>query len=150
MPEICRNIYKNARKAKGYTQESAAERLGISVESMRAYETGLRIPNTDIVKLMATIYDAPYLLMLHLEETNDLYRAVIPSVPQYSLLRTSSMLASRVFAFADSHADRRLMLIAEDNVVSPEERPEFEEIQNDLDEIVQAALAVKIAKGGEA
>lgn len=149
MPEICRNIYKNARKAKGYTQESAAERLGVSVESMRAYETGLRIPNTDIVKLMATIYDAPYLLMLHLEETNDLYRAVIPSVPQYSLLRASSMLASRVFAFAESHADRRLMLIAEDNVVSPEERPEFEEIQNDLDEIVQAALAVKIAKGGE-
>lgn len=48
MPEEYRNIYKSARKARGYTQESAAERLGISVESLRAYETGQRVPPTEV------------------------------------------------------------------------------------------------------
>ena len=33
------NIYKTTRRKAGYTQEAAAERLGISVESVRAYET---------------------------------------------------------------------------------------------------------------
>lgn len=32
MPDDCRNIYKTCRKAAGFTQEAAAERLGISVE----------------------------------------------------------------------------------------------------------------------
>ena len=36
MPEEYRNIYKIARRARGYTQEAAAERLGISTESIRA------------------------------------------------------------------------------------------------------------------
>ena len=42
MPEEYRNIYKRARRARGYTQESAAERLGISVESLRACGTSSR------------------------------------------------------------------------------------------------------------
>ena len=36
MPDDCRNIYKICRKSAGLTQEAAAERLGISVESLRA------------------------------------------------------------------------------------------------------------------
>lgn len=38
MSEEYRNIYKIARRTAGFTQEAAAERLGISVESVRAYE----------------------------------------------------------------------------------------------------------------
>ena len=34
MPDDCRNIYKICRKSAGLTQEAAAERLGISVESL--------------------------------------------------------------------------------------------------------------------
>lgn len=44
MPQDKRNIYKIAREAKGLTQEAAAEKLGISDSSIRAYETGQRIP----------------------------------------------------------------------------------------------------------
>lgn len=39
-----RNIYKTVRLRTGLTQESAAERIGVSVESIRAYESGRRIP----------------------------------------------------------------------------------------------------------
>ena len=55
------NIYKVARRAAGYTQEAAAERLGISVESVRAYETGQRIPPNYIVELMVILYNAQHL-----------------------------------------------------------------------------------------
>lgn len=44
MPEVYRNIYKVAREARGLTQEAAAEKLGISDSSIRAYETGQRVP----------------------------------------------------------------------------------------------------------
>ena len=50
------NIYKTTRRKAGYTQEAAAERLGISVESVRAYETGQRIPPNHIVDLMSILY----------------------------------------------------------------------------------------------
>ena len=52
MSEEYRNIYKTARRTAGFTQEAATERLGISVESVRAYEIGQRIPPNDIVNAM--------------------------------------------------------------------------------------------------
>lgn len=44
MPEKYKNIYKAVRLCTNLTQEAAAERIGVSVESIRAYETGRRIP----------------------------------------------------------------------------------------------------------
>lgn len=54
------NIYQTARKAAGLTQEAAAERLALSVESLRAYETGQRIPGNDIVARMCAVYDTQF------------------------------------------------------------------------------------------
>ena len=146
MPDEYRNIYKSARKARGYTQESAAERLGISVESLRAYETGQRVPPTEVVELMVICYDAQYLGYQHLRETNAMYGRVVPEVPQVGVLEASARLTNRIYAFADSHADRRLMRIAEDNVIDGAERGEFDAILEDLQEIVSAALALRYAQ----
>lgn len=44
MPEKYKNIYKAVRLCTNLTQEAAAERIGVSVESIRTYETGRRIP----------------------------------------------------------------------------------------------------------
>ena len=146
MPEEYRNIYKSARKARGYTQESAAERLGISVESLRAYETGQRVPPTEVVELMVICYDAQYLGYQHLRETNAMYGRVVHEVPQVGVLEASARLTNRIYAFADSHADRRLMRITEDNVIDGTERGEFDAILEDLQEIVAAALALRCAQ----
>lgn len=146
MPDDCRNIYKICRKAAGFTQEAAAERLGISVESLRAYETGQRIPPTEIVELMGIIYDAQHLAYQHLRETNALYSSVVPEIRPRSVLEASAKLTNRIFAFAESHADRRLLRIAEDNVIDDGERPEFDAILEDLQEIVEAALELRCAR----
>ncbi|MFR6181123.1 MAG: hypothetical protein ACLUKH_21590 [Flavonifractor plautii] len=54
---------------------------------------------------------------------------------------------NRIYAFADSHADRRLMQMAEDNVIDSAERPEFDAIMEDL-QGTEAAMAVRYAKQG--
>ena len=69
-------------------------------------------------------------------------------MPQCSVLEASAKLTNRIYAFADSHADRRLMQMAEDNVIDSAERPEFDAIMEDLQGIVEAAMAVRYAKQG--
>lgn len=149
MPEVYRNIYKVAREARGLTQEAAAEKLGISDSSIRAYETGQRVPPNEVVELMAICYDAQHLAFQHLRETNSMYGSIVPAVPDCSVLEASAKLINRIYDFADSHSDRRLMRIAEDNVIDESERPEFDAILEDIQEIVEAALAVKCARQGE-
>ena len=149
MPEEYRNLYKTCRRAAGFTQEAAAERLGISVESLRAYETGQRVPPDDVAELMSVLYNSLYLIVQHVREKNAMYSRVVPAVPQCSVLEASARLTNRIYAFADSHADRRLMRMAEDNVIDPAERPEFDGILEELQEIVEAALALRCAKEAE-
>ena len=149
MPQDKRNIYKIAREARGLTQEAAAEKLGISDSSIRAYETGQRVPPNEVVELMAICYDAQHLAFQHLRETNSMYGSIVPAVPDCSVLEASAKLINRIYEFADRHSDRRLMRIAEDNVIDQDERPEFDAILEDLQEIVEAALAVKCARQGE-
>ncbi len=146
MPEECRNIYKICRRSAGLTQEAAAERLGISVESLRAYECGQRVPPTGVVELMVIVYNAQHLAYQHLRETNALYSSVVPEIQPKSVLEASAKLTNRIFAFAESHADRRLMRIAEDNVIDTTERAEFDSILEDLQEIVEAALELRCAR----
>lgn len=149
MPQDKRNIYKIAREARGLTQEAAAEKLGISDSSIRAYETGQRVPPNEVVELMAICYDAQHLAFQHLRETNSMYGSIVPAVPDCSVLEASAKLINCIYDFADSHSDRRLMRIAEDNVIDEAERPEFDAILEDIQEIVEAALAVKCARQGE-
>ena len=148
MAEEYQNIYKTCRKSAGLTQEAAAERLGISVESLRAYETGQRVPPNEVVELMVILYNAQHLAFQHLRETNALYNSVVPEVRPKSVLEASAKLTNRIFAFAESHADRRLMRIAEDDRIDTQERPEFDAILEDLQDIVEAALELRCAKRG--
>lgn len=146
MPEETRNIYKTCRKAAGLTQEAAAERLGISVESLRAYETGQRVPPDEVVEAMSDLYNTLHLIVRHVREKNAMYSRVVPEVPKMDVLAASARLTNRIYAFADSHADRRLMRITEDNVIDGTERGEFDAILEDLQEIVAAALALRCAQ----
>ena len=80
MPDQYRNIYQTARKAAGLTQEAAAEQLAVSVESLRAYETGHRVPPNDVVERMVVCYDKQYLAYQHLKESSDLMARVVPEL----------------------------------------------------------------------
>ena len=51
-----RNIYQSARELKGLTQEVAAERLDLSVESLGAYEQDRRRPPDSTVRPLPCTY----------------------------------------------------------------------------------------------
>lgn len=144
MPTSDLNIYKNARRAAGFTQESAAEQLGISVESVRAYETGQRVPPNDVVEQMVICYNAQRLAYQHLHETNVLMSRVVPQLEQRSVLEVAVRIYNRLNRFQRDHGVDRLMAIAEDGVIDNSERPEFDSIMSDLREIVKSGLELEV------
>ena len=144
MPDDCRNIYKICRKSAGLTQEAAAERLGISVESIRAYETGQRVPPTDVVELMSICYDASYLPAQHLIETNRLAREIIPAIEERSMIETAVSIYNRLRSFGEKHSLDRLLAIAEDNRIDESERPDFDAIVADLREILKCGMELSL------
>lgn len=139
------NIYKSARMKAGKTQEAAAEALGISVESIKAYESYARIPPNYVVDGMCIVYDAIYLAYQHNRIASGEIK-VIPEVEILDLPRAAIGLIRRVMAFADGRRDRNLLEIAEDGAVSEEERPLYEEILRELDDIIKAAMELKISR----
>ena len=104
MPEETRNIYKSARRSAGLTQEAAAERLGISVESVRAYETAQRIPPNDIVERMVVCYNTQYLAYQHLHETNELMDRVVPELHQRPVIQTVVALINAINRFSRTNS----------------------------------------------
>lgn len=147
MQNDTRNIYKIARRAAGYTQEAAAEMMNLSVESLRAYETGRRIPAGDVVLQMVICYNAQRLAVQHLQETNILFNSVVPRLEERNMLEVAVRIYNRLRSFqADNRLDR-LLAIAEDGVIDDQERPEFETIIADLRQIIQSGLELEVFCG---
>lgn len=149
MPENFRNIYKIARRAAGYTQEAAAEMMSLSVESLRAYETGRRIPAGDVVLQMVFCYDAQRLAVQHLQETSALFNNVIPRLEERTLLETAVQIYNRLRRFQEAGRLDQLLAIAEDGVVDKTERSEFDSIVEDLRQIIKSGLELEVfCRGG--
>lgn len=138
-----RNIYQAARKTAGITQERAAEMLAVSVESIRAYETGVRTPPNDVVSLMVIAYNSPVLAYQHLRASADMARRILPEVKERDLPQATMRLINRIYKFADDHRDRELMRITEDGIIDRDERPYFDAITAELEDIIQAALELR-------
>lgn len=136
-------IYKIARRTAGFTQEAAAERLGISVESVRAYEIGQRIPSNDIVNAMVSCYGTQHLAVQHLQENNVLFGQVIPQLEERSVLEVTVRIYNRLRRFQKDNRLDRLLVIAEDGIIDDQERPEFEAIIADLRQIIQSGLELE-------
>lgn len=138
-----RNIYQIARESAGITQEKAAELIDISVESIRAYESGRRIPPGNVVIRMVDIYDARYLAYQHLkaEEVGQKY---LPEIDVKDLPSAILRLQKEVTDFLKSRDE--LIDITCDGIISAEEMPRYQRILKELDDIVAAIMSLKCAK----
>jgi hypothetical protein len=64
------NMYFLARVKSGFkTRAGAADRLNVSYDSLADYETGVTVPNEDIVFAMAEVYKNQMLIVEHLMQT---------------------------------------------------------------------------------
>lgn len=132
------NLYQRARKATYFSQEEAAELLGLSAESMKQYESGRRTPSDDTVHRMAELYNLPWLELEHAKATDRL--GVLPDVHIQPLPTASITLANRFRRASDQIYT--LLEIAEDGIIDERERPEFDAIVADLRETIAAAYQV--------
>lgn len=134
----CTNCYQTARKKTRFTQEQAAERLGLSAESMKQYEGGRRRPPDEVVGRMVELYGTPELALAHSEETDTL--GVLPPVTITPLPMASIALRNRLHN-ATGRLDA-LLRIAEDGRIDETERPEFDEIVTELRSTMAAIYQV--------
>lgn len=148
MPQEYPNALKTARQAAHLTLEAASERADVSVQSYKAYEYGGRLPPNDVAVRLCEALEAPWLALVYLREVSEKLDVLPQDIKVQSLPTAVITLINRVFAFADHHRDRQLLTIAEDGVIDEDERPVFDEITDDLDGIIGAALAVKYPREG--
>lgn len=51
---------KTIRDLRGFSQKEAADKLGISKDTLRAYEKGKRFPDIKMLKKIELLYDITY------------------------------------------------------------------------------------------
>ncbi|HIX10237.1 MAG TPA: helix-turn-helix domain-containing protein [Candidatus Agathobaculum pullistercoris] len=138
-----RNIYQTARELKGLTQEAAAERLDISVDSLGAYEQDRRRPPDSTVLRMAQLYDFPYLCYQHIASGE--LGGVLPEVTPTSLEQATMRLVRLIGKFAKSGRLDQLLEINEDGRITAEERPLHDAIMAELRDITSTYLELDCA-----
>ena len=146
MPETDKTIYKTCREAAGYTQERAAELLNLSVRQLARFEAGELIPGNDIANRMVIIYDSPLLKIQHLRLVSPMAADLLPPVIERGLGEVAMRITNRMRRFYQGEQGYRLLEIAEDNVVSPEEEPLYREIFGELLDIEQAIMELRISQ----
>lgn len=142
-----KNIYQAARELKGLTQEAAAERLDISVESLGAYEQDRRRPPDSTVLRMAQLYDFPYLCYQHIQA--GALGSALPVVQVTPLEQATMRLVRLIGKFAKSGRLDQLLEINEDGVITAEERPLHDAIMGELRDIITTGLALDYATRGQ-
>ena len=128
MTDADKTIYKICREQAGYTQERAAELLNCSVRQLARYEAGeVQVPD-DLAYAMVRLYNSQYL-------------AVEPVTLQTAAMR----LYNTVMDFVEAHPDRKLLRIAEDGIITAEERPILDEILGELRNLSKVCFEVQAA-----
>ena len=146
MPGNGIEVYRICREQAGLTQEQAAEGLNCSVRQLARYESGETPVPDDLAYAMVRRYDSQYLAVEHLRLVSHVAAEVLPPVTVLDLPRAAIRIINQVRRFADLHRERELLDIAEDGVISPEERPLFDEIMKELHELVQAIMELGISE----
>lgn len=150
MQNGCTNIYQNARKVAGLTQERAAEQLGLSLRSLADYESGLRLPPPDVADDMVTVYNSQLLAVQHLRNSASRFaRELLPDVQAMALPEAAITLVEAIHDFSSAGMDHEILRIARDGVISDDEQERFNCAVEQLQNITAAAIALaSMPRGG--
>ena len=148
MQDDCRNVYRNARRTAGLTQERWAEVLGISVEAVRQYETDRARPSDEVALRMAEVAGQHIICYWHLLNKSRVAAAILPELPQKRLPEAVLGLLSQITAFREDGMED-LIRIASDGYVDASEAARYSRAIGQLQELISAALALQYAKGDE-
>ena len=148
MEAECRNIYRNARRTAGLTQERWAEVLGISPEAVRQYEGGKILPGDDVVLAMAEVCGQPILGYWHLVNKSRVAGEVLPEIRKKQLPEAVLSLLVLLQDFQRGGL-QDLLRLAADGKIDQTETLAFGEALAEMDGLIRAAYEVKYAEGTE-
>ena len=137
------NMYARCRHRAGMTQEQWAEALHLSVDAIRRYEGGARTPSCWVVKQMIDVSGYEALALQHICATTEPLGVVQDVQAGVPLSEAVLRLVNLVYRFGAHHKDRQLMDIAEDGIITPDERDDYDAILDDLRDIIAAAQQVR-------
>ncbi|ENY8665743.1 helix-turn-helix domain-containing protein [Clostridioides difficile] len=137
------NIYQKARENTNLTQEKASEQLGISVESLRAYENDKRMPPTTIVSKMTEIYNNQFLGYQHLKSSIGNELIDLPNVK----LKPISSAALKLYIAIRNYLklEDEFIGIVEDDVIEKGEEEIWNIVTGNIDNLYEAVLGLKFA-----
>ncbi|MBV4423453.1 helix-turn-helix domain-containing protein [Clostridium tyrobutyricum] len=144
MDKEYRNIYQIARESAGLTQEKASELMDISVDSLRAYESGRRIPPDHVVIKMIEIYNTQYLAYQHLKTSAEVGQKYLPDIKIKDLSTAILNLQAQVGDYIS--CEKLLVKIGSDGKVSDDEAFDFKKICKELDDVFEAIMTFKFSK----
>lgn len=142
----CQNIYKNARKSAGMTQEKAAQLLNVSVDSLRDYEQSQRLVPSDVASAMCDVYQAPYLAVQHLRRSSELGKRVVPEIQLKDLPEAVLSVLAAVQRFIVKR-DAMIEIVA-DGKIEEDEQAEWDEILDRTNNLFVAMANMRFSKGG--
>lgn len=137
-------IYQNVRMAAGLTQERLAERIGKSVETVRAYESGSRDPDPDTVVLMADACNAQYLAYQYLQQTAPGLR-LLPEIELKDLPAAILRVLKEVKDLMDCQSD--LIAIGADGKITQDEQARWKEIMLEFADVKKAIIEIELSHG---
>lgn len=149
MASMGTNLYASCRRRTGMTQEAWAEKLNISVESVKRYETDVRIPPIPVVRQMADLCGDALVGYKYLVKVSQELK-VLPDIDSVNLQAATIRLMNRMARFAAKARDKQLMEIAEDGIITAEEKPLYDEIMDELSGLVGAFYQLRYCKEGSA
>ena len=140
-----RNIYQDARRTAGLTQERWAELLGISVDAVRQYETDRILPSDEVVLRMAEAAGQQIICYWHLIHKSRVAASLLPELDRKRLPEAVLSLLVAVRNFQDA-AIRVSSRIPSDGKISPEEQADYMTAMEQLQSVVREALHLQFAE----
>lgn len=145
MASMGTNLYASCRRRTGMTQEAWAEKLDVSVESVKRYETDVRIPPIPVVRKMADLCGDALVGYKYIVKVSQELE-VLPDIDSVNLQAATIRLMNRMARFAAKARDRQLLEIAEDGIISADEKPLYDEIMDELSGLVSAFYQLRYCK----
>lgn len=145
MQEPYRNLYFNARRTAGLTQERWAEALGISVESVRLYESGANMPSDEIALRMAEVAGQQIICYWHLLQKSKAAAQLLPQLEKKPLPESVLNLLVKMHGFLEDGM-QDMARIAADGHVDQEERKAYNRAMQQLRELLAAGMCVEYAE----
>lgn len=130
-----------SRHIAGLTQEAAAERICISRRALANYEAG-GTPADDVMVRIIEVYDDYRIGYAYLAERTRTGQMILPDIKLMGVAAGAITLHIQMGKMAQAYD--RLEAICADDVISRAEIPDYCRCMNELDNLIAAAVGMKI------